>query len=84
MDSPGYSIVHLYYTYSPPVAEFIANHDTLRPVVRWSLLPLVGVSWVSLKLGPIFTLVFILLFLFLISSTTVVLFKRICHRENRA
>jgi len=64
MDSPGYAVVHLYYTYSPPVAEFIANHDTLRPVVRWSLLPLVGVSWVTLHLDPTATLVF----MFLLSS----------------
>ena len=38
----GRAFVDLYYTCSPPVAEFIATHDQLRLMVRWSLLPLVG------------------------------------------
>ena len=80
----GKVFVGLYYTYSPSVADFIANHDTLRALVRWSLLPVVGMSWMALNIGSISTLVFILLFLFLISLTTVVLFKRICQRENMA
>ena len=80
----GKAFVDLYYTYSPPVANFIANHDTLRALVRWNLLPLVGMSWMTINFGSISTLVFILLLLFLISLTTVVLFKRICQRENRA
>lgn len=80
----GKTFVDLYYNYSPPVVDFIARHDTVCLVVRWSLLPFVGVSWMAINHGPISTLVFILLFLSLISSTTVVLFKRICQRENRA
>jgi len=51
-NSVGKAFVDLYYTYSPPVADFIANHDNLRAVVRWSLLPIVGVSWMALHLGP--------------------------------
>ncbi len=50
----------LYYTYSPPVADFIAKHTSLRKVVRWTLLPLVGVSWVALDLGPVPSLALIL------------------------
>ena len=38
----GKTFIHLYNTVSPPVADFIANHDTIRFMVRWSLLPLVG------------------------------------------
>jgi PKD repeat protein len=51
----GKIFVHLYYTYSPPVANFIAKHDSLRAMVRLSLLPVVGVSWVALKIGPVST-----------------------------
>ena len=29
----------LYYEYSPPMADFIARNDSLRAVVRWSLIP---------------------------------------------
>ena len=49
----GRSFVGLYYTYSPPIADFIASHDAMRLVVRWSLLPVVGVSWMSLNIGPL-------------------------------
>jgi len=80
-NSAGKAILHLYYTYSPAVAEFIANHVTLRTVVRWSLSPLVAVSWVALKFDPVTTLAFMLLFLPLIISTTVVL-RRIRQREK--
>jgi hypothetical protein len=73
----GRAFVDFYYTYSPPVANFIAKHDTLRALVRWSLLPVVGMTWISINFGSISSLVFIILLLSLISVTTVVLFKRI-------
>jgi len=60
----GRSFVELYYTYSPPVADFIAKHTSLRRVARWTLLPLVGVSWVALKLGSVSALALILLLTF--------------------
>ena len=40
----GRKFVELYYRYSPPVAEYIAKHDTLRAVVRVSLKPLIWLS----------------------------------------
>jgi len=58
----GKDFVRLYYAHSPPMADFIAKHDRLRAVVRVSLLPVVGVSWIALKLGPPAT-VTLLLFL---------------------
>ena len=63
-NSIGKSLVSLYYKYSPPLADFIANHDNLKMVVRLSLLPLVGVSWIALKMGPMFTITLIVLFVF--------------------
>ncbi|MBW1748589.1 MAG: hypothetical protein JRJ34_09375 [Deltaproteobacteria bacterium] len=53
--------MRLYYTYSPPMADFIAEHDSLRAVVSVSLLPVVGVSWVVLKIGPASTMALMLL-----------------------
>lgn len=47
----GKSFVNLYYKYSPPLADLIAAHDHLKMFVRLTLLPIVGISWVALKLG---------------------------------
>ena len=55
----GRSFVKFYYEVSPPVADFIAKHDTLRAVVSWSLLPIVGVGWIALKLSPSPTMVLV-------------------------
>jgi hypothetical protein len=60
----GRNFVELYYTYSPSVADFIAKHASLRRMARWTLLPLVGVSWVALHLGSVSALALILLLAF--------------------
>jgi hypothetical protein len=58
----GRKFVEIYYTYSPPIADFIAKHASLRIMVRLSLLPFVGMSWAVLKLGPGYSLAIMLLF----------------------
>jgi hypothetical protein len=63
-NSIGKSFVNLYYKYSPPMAEFIANHDNVKILVRLSLLPIVGISWLALKIGPLYTLSLLALFVF--------------------
>ncbi|MDH5228572.1 MAG: hypothetical protein OEY38_00720 [Gammaproteobacteria bacterium] len=37
----GRWLVDKYYFYSPPIANFIAQHENVRRVTRWSLTPLV-------------------------------------------
>ena len=64
----GRTFVRLYYKYSPPIADFISGHESLRMIVRWSLLPLVGMSWGLLKLGFLPTTVFLLFILTMISA----------------
>jgi hypothetical protein len=61
----GKTLVNLYYKYSPPLADFIAEHDNLRAMVRVSLLPFVGFSRVALRFG---ILAAMLLALMLVSS----------------
>ena len=70
----GKGFVRLYNTCSPPIADFIAKHASLRAVVRVSLLPVVGVSWVALKFGPISTMV--LMFLLVSGLIILVAFRR--------
>jgi len=60
-NSVGKALVRLYYIYSPPIADFIDKHDNLRAMARVSLLPVVGVSWVALKIGPVYSLALMLL-----------------------
>ena len=47
----GTAAVNFYYRHSPPLADIIAEHRNLRRVVRWGLLPVVGLSWLTLQIG---------------------------------
>ncbi|MBW1717661.1 MAG: fibronectin type III domain-containing protein [Deltaproteobacteria bacterium] len=79
----GRSFVELYYTYSPPVANFISNHDTVRLMVRWSLLPVVGVSWMSLNIGLSVTLTLMgLLICFMGAGATIALRRMRIRRQS--
>ncbi len=70
-NAAGKSFVALYRRVSPPIAKYIAAHNSLRAIVRWSLLPLIGVSWMVLKLGPVPALMLIIL----MSALGVIAFK---------
>jgi len=45
----GSSLVDFYYRVSPPVAEFITDHPSLKPIVRAALLPAVAVSTLAVN-----------------------------------
>jgi len=63
----GKSFMYVYYRYSPPIAHLIAKHDSLRALVRLSLLPLVGFSWMALHFGLWVSVGLVFFFLGLIS-----------------
>ncbi|MES0445989.1 MAG: hypothetical protein ABUJ92_05540 [Desulfobacterales bacterium] len=52
----------LYYSYSSPIADFIAKHDNFRAMMQWSLLSVMGVIWVAFKIGLVLTIALMLLF----------------------
>ncbi len=74
--SLGKKFINYYYKVSPPIADFIGEHEALRTVVRWSLLPVVGVSWLALKIGLGFTFVLLISLLILANTATIVLLKK--------
>lgn len=55
-NGPGRRIVALYYRLSPPLAESMSHHGSLRLAVRVLLLPAVAFSWLALRLGMAWTL----------------------------
>jgi len=50
---PGQALVDVYYRVSPPIAEFITEHPSLKPIVRAGLLPLVAMSDLAVNTTPV-------------------------------
>jgi len=48
----GKGLVEFYYRVSPPIAEFITEHPSLKPIVRSGLLPVVAMSTVAVNTTP--------------------------------
>jgi hypothetical protein len=48
----GRALVDVYYRVSPPIAEFITEHPSLKPIVRAGLLPVVAISAVVINVSP--------------------------------
>jgi hypothetical protein len=78
---PGRAAVSLYYRYSPPIADLISKHEEIKMLVRLSLIPVVGMSWLALKMGIFFFSGFILILVILIAVTISACRNRISMRE---
>ena len=48
----GQALVDIYYRVSPPIAEFITEHPSLKPIVRAGLVPAVAMSTVAVNTAP--------------------------------
>jgi hypothetical protein len=73
----GKSLVNSYYTYSPPLADYVAKHEALRATVRLCLLPVVGVSWLALRIGPAITVIMLISIVLLVSLSMRTVLRRI-------
>ncbi len=58
----GRKFVRFYYSCSPVVADYISKHEILKTLVRFSLLPIIGLCWVVLKLGSMAAPLVVLIF----------------------
>jgi hypothetical protein len=74
----GREFVKVYYRHSPPIAHFIAKHPSLRFMTRIGLLPVIGVSWIALRINPAYSLA--LLFL---SGCILISFIKIRKRHRK-
>jgi len=48
----GQALIDFYYKVSPPMAEFITEHPSLKPIVRAGLLPAVAMNTVAVNTTP--------------------------------
>ena len=71
----GTKFVETYYKYSPPMADYIAEHDGLRSVTRIGLAPLVGFSWIAMNYGILIALAVLFSMLSLIIGGTCFMIK---------
>jgi hypothetical protein len=73
----GTAAVHFYYRHSPPLADFIAEHQNVRRVVRWGLLPVIGISWMTLQIGFWQTLAALMILFVLVIAFSGFMYKRV-------
>jgi hypothetical protein len=79
-NSIGRDIVDAYHKFSPTVANYLNKHPFARALVRYALIPITGMAYISLYIHPLALLfAFILLLL-----TGMYFFKRLAIRSQRS
>jgi hypothetical protein len=79
-NSIGRGILEGYYKFSPAVADYLHKHPLARAVVRYALIPITGIAYISLSIHPL-ALLFAFIFMLL---TGVYCFKRSAIRRQRS
>ena len=55
-NEPGQWFVEQYYSYSPPIADWIRDREAVKSAVRVLLLPLIGFALLLFQMGPVLAL----------------------------
>ena len=76
----GRRIVKSYYRFSPPIADYLSNHPVERAIVRYALIPITGIAYLSLFIHPL-ALLFAFFFMLL---TGIYFFKRVTIRRQHS
>ena len=76
----GVGFVSTYYTLSPPVADFIEQHPSLKPTIRFGLLPSVVISSSALKI-PLSVKIGVLVSIIIITALLLVFTTKV-HRKK--
>lgn len=77
----GKAFVNFYYEVSPPIAQTIAQNESLRLITRVLLMPVIGVAYLIVHLGMFMTmLLFTITFLTVIF--TIVMFRKKIRRAK--
>jgi hypothetical protein len=63
----GRGILNAYHKFSPSVANYLHKHPFARAVVRYALVPITGIAYVSLYIHPL-----VLLFAFTLLLLTII------------
>jgi len=72
----GGALVDVYYRVSPPVARFITDYPSLKPIVRAGLVPAVAMSAVAVSTTPVEKTVIIGLLVLVSMAPTVLAIRR--------
>ncbi|MEN6467656.1 MAG: CFI-box-CTERM domain-containing protein [Smithella sp.] len=61
-NAPGRAFVRFYYSHSPAAARFLERHEFLKPFVRLSLLPIIGICYLFINgFGALMVILFTLI-----------------------
>jgi V8-like Glu-specific endopeptidase len=79
----GQHFVNFYYRASPQIAETISKSETLRLLTRWLLMPIVGVTYMTLNFGIMTTLLIMTIAVLMLISFVLFLIKSIRSLAGR-
>ena len=78
----GSAFVSLYYKVSPPMADYIEKHPTLKPIVRVALIPAVAMSSIALSTTPLQKLLIMFALLASLSTAIALVLRQGTHKSR--